>query len=129
MGKAAPLLTCRCGPFALSYRQISMSLIPAAMPMTYFRRVQSRESGGPMKNASDTSRSPRVLVDIVDLLIGACALFVAYTIFSAAADYLDLLIAGVIALVGIGVMLEPSVAGNPTKTAIGSGRSGRLARG
>lgn len=106
-----------------------MSLIPAVIPMAYFRRVQSRESGGPMKNASDTSRSPRVLVNIVDLLIGACALFVAYTTFNAAADYVDLLIAGVIALVGIGVMLEPSVAGNPTKSVIGSGRSSRLAHG
>lgn len=66
-------------------------------------------------------------MDIVDLMIGACAFFVAYTTFNAAADSLDLLIAGLIALVGIGLVLEPSVVANHTKPAIGSGPSGRLA--
>jgi hypothetical protein len=48
---------------------------------------------------------------------------------NAAAALLDLVIAGVIALVGIGLMLEPSVVGRPTKSVIASGRSSRLAHG
>jgi hypothetical protein len=50
----------------------------------------------------------RFLVDAMDVLIGASALVVAYATIDAAADFRDLLIAGVIALVGIGLMLEPN---------------------
>jgi hypothetical protein len=59
-----------------------------------------------MKDVENTWHRQRTIADIVDLLIGACALYTAYATFNAAADLLDLVVAGVIALIGIGFLLE-----------------------
>jgi hypothetical protein len=62
-----------------------------------------------MKNSGDTGslNLRRYITDAVDVLIGALAFVVAYATIDGAADSLDLLIAGVIALVAIALMLEP----------------------
>jgi hypothetical protein len=86
-------------------------------------------SGDAMKSGSGTGLWPRVIVDSVDLLIGACAFFVAYATFNAAADLLDLLIAGVITLVGIGLMLEPITAGHSATSVLKSDHANTLAHG
>ena len=72
--------------------------------------------GSSMKNTGNVRAWDwrRNLTDVVDVLIGACAFFVAYATIDGAADWLDLLIAGAIVLVGSGLMLEPVVA-QPTR--------------
>ena len=62
-----------------------------------------------MKNSGDawSLNWRRDITDALDMLIGALAFVVAYATIDGAADSLDLLIAGVLALVVIGLMLEP----------------------
>jgi hypothetical protein len=63
-----------------------------------------------MKNASDTwsLNWRRYSANAVDVLIGATTFVVAYATIDGAADFLELLIGVVIALVGIGLLLEPT---------------------
>lgn len=49
----------------------------------------------------------RYLTDAIDMLIGAFAFLVVYATVDGAADFLELLIAAVVAVVGIGLLLEP----------------------
>jgi hypothetical protein len=51
----------------------------------------------------------RFIADVVDVLIGAATLAVAYAAFGTATDLRDVVIAGAIALLGIGLMIEPNV--------------------
>lgn len=49
----------------------------------------------------------RYFADAIDMLIGAFAFLVVYATIDGAADFLELLIAAVVAAVGIGLLLEP----------------------
>jgi len=55
----------------------------------------------------------RFIADVVDVLIGAATLAVAYAAFGTATDLRDVVIAGAIALLGIGLMIEPNVTARP----------------
>jgi hypothetical protein len=62
-----------------------------------------------MKNSGDawSLNWRQYLADAVDILIGAFAFLVAYATVDGAADVLELLIAAVVAVLGIGLLLEP----------------------
>lgn len=54
----------------------------------------------------------RFIVDVVDVLIGAATFAVAYAAIGTATDLRDVVIAGAIALLGIGLLIEPNVTGH-----------------
>ena len=54
------------------------------------------------------------IVDVVDVLIGAAAFAVAYAAIGTATDLRDVVIAGAIALLGIGLLIEPKFTAKPT---------------
>ena len=93
-----------------SYRKIGATLILTTRPIVYIWFVST--AGLSMQNTGNVWpwNWRRNITDVVDVLIGGCVFFVAYATVDGAADWLDLLIAGVIALVGIGLMLEPAAA-------------------
>ena len=72
-------------------------------------------AGRPMKNSGDawSLNWRRYIADAIDMLIGAFAFVVVYATIDGAADFLELLIAAVIAVVGIGLLLEPDAAAPP----------------
>ena len=84
-----------------------------------------------MKNIRDAWHGNwrRTLTDVTDVLLGACAFFVAYATIDGAADSLDLLVVGVIVLAGLGLMLEPTVSGHPTKSVVESSNGIKLVPG
>ncbi len=66
-----------------------------------------------MKNGDHawSSNWRQYISDAIDMLIGAFAFIVVYATIDGAADFLELLIAAVIAVVGIGfLLLEPDAA-------------------
>jgi hypothetical protein len=64
-------------------------------------------------------RWQRFIADVVDVLIGAATLAVAYAAFATATDLRDVVIVGAIALLGIGLMIEPNVTARPEPPAMG----------
>ncbi len=70
-----------------------------------------------MKNSGDkwSLNLRRYTANAVDVLIGATAFVVAYATIDGAADLLELLIGGVIVLVGIGLLLEPTAVAQPAR--------------
>ena len=55
----------------------------------------------------------RFMVDVVDVLIGAATFAVAYAAIGTATDLRDVVIAAAIALLGIGLLIEPNVTARP----------------
>ena len=84
--------------------------------MVYIVPVSNHATAGlPMKNG-DNARPwqwRRFIADVVDVLIGAATLAVAYAAFGTATDLRDVVIAGAIALLGVGLMIEPNVTARP----------------
>ena len=63
-----------------------------------------------MKNSGDawSLNWRRYLADAIDVLIGAFAFLVVYATVDGAADFLELLVAALVAVVGIGLLLAPN---------------------
>ena len=84
--------------------------------MVYIGFVFNHATAGlPMKNG-DNARPwqwRRFIADVVDVLIGAATLAVAYAAFATATDLRDVVIAGAIALLGVGLIIEPNVTARP----------------
>jgi len=84
--------------------------------VVYIVPVSNHATAGlPMKNG-DNARPwqwRRFIADVVDVLIGAATLAVAYAAFGTATDLRDVVIAGAIALLGVGLMIEPNVTARP----------------
>jgi hypothetical protein len=55
----------------------------------------------------------RFIAEVVDVLIGAATFAVAYAAIGTATDLRDVVIAGAIALLGIGLLIEPNVSARP----------------
>ena len=93
-----------------SYKQIGAALIPATTPGVYIRFVSNHAKAAPSMEDGGHARRWRWRRLIVDALISASTVAVAFSAIGATADgrYI-LLILGACALVGIGLILEPNV--------------------